>query len=218
MGARLVLRVPLKIKSEKVLEKFIQREADRLFDIVYEPSVKVARDTVQQHFKSVYDRMIDQYYEYVTVSYYRHVVGKGTGTGNNLYRPFEAAFRGSYDESRYFYYLSPDRLESYLNPYQKKNIKEISETRKQKKQTPLPQKEAIYSYIMNGGRTMLNDPQGTRPHSWRPNFTDEYFGTIKGIPRNAIKQAEKKIPKVFQDVFIKEVVNRLSSLRVKWVY
>lgn len=78
--------------TDELIEQFINTIIEEariqlrkeVFDS-YEISINYAYRTLYEEAVRMYDSFIEQYYLYETKSYYRHYVGVGTGTGENLY-------------------------------------------------------------------------------------------------------------------------------------
>ena len=231
MGRGLTLKVPIFPRSKELLNKLIDRESNRLFNVLYEPCIAEARARTISRFGKVFDKMIDQYYEYKTKRYYRHETGRGTGTGVNLYRAYHAKFKEGFDKNTFGYLIDAEELsgEDEKKKEDDKIIKNEMEPYKSLNGTVQPP-GPILEYIMEGGRSM---PPFTHigasyiqaaiqrspnyPTSWAPNFNDELFGHISGQPYKALKDAIKEVPEVLKNYFWQEANARLKSIQIKWV-
>ncbi len=224
MGRGLTLKVPVLPRPKKFLNKLIERESNRLFNVLYEPCITEARARTISRFGKVFDKMIDQYYEYKTKRYYRHETGRGTGTGANLYRAYHAMFKPGLDENVFGYTIDARRLAGN----KKLKISKMEDYR-QLNGTVQPA-GPILDYIMKGGRSMppfmhigssyiKAAVEGSQdyPTSWAPNFDDEFFGHISGQPYAALKNAIKGVPKVLKNYFWQEANARLKGIQIKWV-
>lgn len=58
----------------------------REYDSMCRQVINLTAEEMTRDLRNLYEKYIDDYYGYVTKSYYRHEVGKGTGNGVNLYR------------------------------------------------------------------------------------------------------------------------------------
>jgi len=74
----------------KKFEDRLRARLSTIFDMAFSEALvyglNYAYSELYREAFQMYDHFIDQYYSYVTKSYYRHGVGIGTGTGENLYR------------------------------------------------------------------------------------------------------------------------------------
>ena len=78
--------------AEKILEKRTNKMFEKMLkqfrsetEMLWERSITETFNELYEEAVNMYDKLIEDYYKYKTTSYYRHHVGIGTGTGENLY-------------------------------------------------------------------------------------------------------------------------------------
>ena len=71
-------------KINKKIDEFIKKY-DEETNIIWNKSINRTFEELHEESVNMYDALIEEYYKYKTTSYYRHHVGIGTGTGENLY-------------------------------------------------------------------------------------------------------------------------------------
>ena len=78
-------------KQNKLIKKMQEDLEDRLqlfekeSNTIWMKSINSTFEELYKEAVNMYDTLIEEYYKYKTTSYYRHHVGIGTGTGENLY-------------------------------------------------------------------------------------------------------------------------------------
>ena len=77
---------------EKLVEHRIKKKTNELVKQFEQETDEIWMNSINNTFEelyteavNMYDALIEDYYKYKTTSYYRHHVGIGTGTGENLY-------------------------------------------------------------------------------------------------------------------------------------
>lgn len=71
--------------KSKTEEHAKQMYLKKLKEKVVEPAVTLTAEQICDDLIKTFEKCIDEFYKYETKSYYRHEVGRGTGTGWNLY-------------------------------------------------------------------------------------------------------------------------------------
>lgn len=89
------LEKKVKKRLDKISEKFLE-QYDKETDEIWEKSVNKTFEELHEEAVNMYDSLIEQYYKYETKSYYRHHVGIGTGTGENLYYGKQITWNSGY--------------------------------------------------------------------------------------------------------------------------
>ena len=182
--------------TKRIAEHSAKMFLRKIEDIVDE-TVNITAEQIVKDMSQTFDKCIDDFYRYETKSYYRHEVGKGTGTGWNLYlaNQFRVNYSGGNAKSIHFGWSNADEL---MSPYK------IFENSKQGI-------EHVIDSVMNGVRFDGNGSSRYQRMEWRLSspITTLYFGTLKGTTPNQIfNQMLNKIEKV-QETLASKNFNRL---------
>ena len=183
---------------EKQLEKSHEaymRKMGKLIDNV----ITLTAEQIVSDFSKTFDKVIDEFYEYETKRYYRHEVGRGTGTGWNLYlaNQMRVDYSGKVATNMHLGWNGND-MAPYKSLYgRKRNVKT----------------EHVLDSVMSGVRFDGTGAKYFPRMEWeltKPIKT-KYFGTIEGGTPDAIfdymidniynvqkKQAKKNFNKLFK--------------------
>lgn len=179
-------------RSDK--KKWVEKNTKLFLEAAKDAASKTLEEICQEGAK-MFDKCIDQFYEYQTRSYYRHEVGRGTGTGWNLY--LANRFKKVYHKGRVVGFTSGWDATDMM-PYKSwrdrnGNYHPIST-------------EYVLNNVMNGIRGLedeyVNRGYGTYDNHWSATINSSLFGTLSGTP--------EEIFKVFDDTW-KEVATRLNN-------
>lgn len=110
---------------EKIMKKYIDQTTEYIEGVIVQRIVdshEYAMRKVHSDWNAIYKQAVSQFYSYVTTRYYRHVTGKGTGTGVNLYKSnlTEIVSSPSYfndvPSSSINYKIAADNMDDYWKP------------------------------------------------------------------------------------------------------
>lgn len=157
--------------------------------------------------KEIYRQCIEQYYLYKTTSYYRHVVGKGTGTGVNLYLSDNIhivykSFGGRRIPSKLRFSINSDGMEGYRR-YNSGGVKKEVD------------KEAVLDYVLAGHRGVDSDDGrfGNTSSDWYAhNVVSDYFGILSGAPNEIFDQCFDS----FDDILLERTQINLEKAKKKY--
>jgi hypothetical protein len=154
--------------AEKMLEHHAKKFVNKLLDIAYD-AIDITTEQIAKDLSDTFDKCIDDFYSYETEYYYRHEIGKGTGTGWNLYlaNEFGVAYSGSSTLGIYCGWEGEGNMSPYRD-WRDRNGKD----------QPISVDHVLDS-VMNGIRF---NGDGTFPAmEWRLKnpIRTTYFGTIK---------------------------------------
>ena len=85
------LKTLLKKKGQELTDKMHKENEIRLLKLkaegkaIWDKCINETYEELYDEATNMYDKLIEDFYKYKTKSYYRHHVGIGTGTGENLY-------------------------------------------------------------------------------------------------------------------------------------
>jgi len=168
--------MPRKIETEYAKRRQIL--IDRYVEKFYDAAVNSIERTVKELCKeasNIFDSCIDQFYLYQTKSYRRHEVGKGTGTGINLYRANQIHLNYKGGELTSFYIeINADNMAPY------KSYKNGEGRRK------LVSAKYVLDNVMKGIRGLedeyIKNGFASYDNHWSATVNTKYFGTLSGTP------------------------------------
>lgn len=182
--------------AKKKAKEKIAKLGQALTECLSVSAMSAAQDIYKDEML-MYDECIEQYYTYKTTSYRRHEVGKGTGTGINLYRSNNFKLKTHMVEG----VLAPVELPRWIDAYDEVNANDMDGYKPWKDQEgnlhPVD-KEAILQYVLEGWRGVAS-PEGkfgSTTMRWTANVVSRYLGSFKGTPDEIFEAYEKKIVKV----------------------
>lgn len=157
-----------KKQAEKGAKNYLKK-----IEKVVDAAVTLTAEQITKDLSDTFDKCIDDFYLYETTSYYRHEVGKGTGTGWNLYlaNRFKVNYSGKNAKSIHFGWSNADRL---MGSYKIKNEQQGI--------------EHVIDSVMNGIRFDGDGSNYYPTMTWTLSspISTEYFGIIKGGTPNSI--------------------------------
>ena len=180
-------------EKKKSMSAFLRRIEKNAVD----PAITLTAEQITKDLSDTFDKCIDDFYMYETRKYYRHEVGRGTGTGWNLYlaNQFRVNYFGKIAKSIHFGWNGDDM---YLY---KSLSKGASVSR-----------DHVLDSVMNGIR-FNGDGSNYYPEiTWNlsSSINTEYFGTISGNTPDII--FEQILNKMFS------VQRELSRKNFSWIY
>ena len=144
----------------------------RKIESIVDDAVTLTAEQITEDLSNTFDKCIDDFYSYETRSYYRHEVGKGTGTGWNLYlaNNFQVNYRGGVATSIHFGWNGNEML-----AYRPLNGKSIDA-------------DYVLDRVMEGVRFDGDGSEHYPEIKWRlsSSISTKYFGTLKGATPNSI--------------------------------
>lgn len=184
----------------------IKRNMNRAVDRYEKASLKylseevnIAVKKLKREAEKMYDQFIDQFYKYRTTSYYRHDVGKGTGTGMNLYRAQDFKINKfmyeDYELSELIINFNSEDMAEYKGKYrdgdEKKNV----------------DRQFVLDLVLDGTRGL---PNGWG-QSWEGSYDGDYF-EYEGIMRDAFNKFISKESSMIVKMCRKKVNNKIKEI------
>lgn len=178
----------VKEMEEKYVES-LNKRYERGLDLIAEVITRTAKE-MYNDARSIYDQCIEQYYMYKTKSYYRHYVGKGTGTGENLYYSNKIELSYTQRAGR----TIPDMLSIDINASGMDGYKPWKDA--DGNWHPVD-KEAVLGYVLAGQRGVDADGKfGNTATSWSAYVYNKNFGGLEGNPNEIFDSFKNNFDKV----------------------
>ena len=199
-------------KTDKVVKKMNEKYVEALnekyergLDLIAEVVTKTAED-IYRDARDIYDQCIEQYYMYKTKSYYRHYVGKGTGTGENLYysNQIKLSYTTCYGRK------IPDKFSVEMNA---KHMDGYKPWKDSEGVWHSVNKESVLEYVMSGKRGVDADGKfGNTSTEWYAYVSSKCFGKLEGTPNEIFDTFDKK----FNTVVTKRGLKYFQKLKGKY--
>lgn len=158
---------------EKQARKSAQAFLRKIEKNVVDPSITLTAEQITKDLSDTFDKCIDDFYMYETRRYYRHEVGRGTGTGWNLYlaNQFRVNYSGKNAKSIHFGWNGNDMA-----------------TYKSLSKGGTVSRDHVLDSVMNGIRFNGDGSNYYPEMTWRLSspISTEYFGTISGDTPDSI--------------------------------
>lgn len=152
-------------------------------------------DDLWKDLHLLFDKCIDQYYKYTTRRYYRHDVGRGTGTGSNLYRAIDEKYSGYTLRLK----ISSSDMAGY-KPYKDKEGSEHS-----------VDAGYVLNNVMSGIRGLPYSASryGGDSMSWSASVSTNLFGNLSGTINDILDTIEDKFPDIGSKYIADKVLERI---------
>lgn len=179
------------------------------FVIAAKEAASRALEEVCQEGSKIFDQCIDQFYMYETLSYYRHEVGRGTGTGWNLYlaNGFKKKYHDGYVVSFTSGWDSTD-----MAPYKSWKDRDGS-------YHPVTTRYVLNN-VMNGIRGLedeyVGNGFGTYDNHWTASISSSLFGNLEGTPEQIFQVFDREWKTVAATLNRKYRQDAFSKVKIRW--
>lgn len=192
---------------DRIVTASMNKYVDKLINSltkIGEQSLDLTADDLYKEAYQIFDKCMDQFYEYKTRSYYRHDVGRGTGTGMNLYRASQ--FRINYGADRHVKSLHIGWNELDMHPYKPWRDGDGGIHRVDKKYVMENVMKGLRGFeeeYIGVGFTPTEDSEYSNNWNWSASVSTKknYFGNLEGTPNEIFEIFEEKWDGVSRKLF-----------------
>ena len=192
-------------------KEWVKRNAPLLVEAAKDAASKTLEEVCKEGAK-IFDQCINQFYLYETQSYYRHVTGRGTKTGWNLY--LANGFKAIYQD---------DRVVSFTSGWDSTDMLPYRSWKDKDKESHPVSTEYVLNNVMSGIRGLEDKyvnhgyaPRKPYDNHWTAEINSYLFGELSGTPKEIFKKFDDTWKDVATTLNKKYRYEAFDKLEIRW--